>query len=90
MFCVFLQVSIILHWTTPKAQRVASRPFGFCAPLVAQPASAAPPDTHGGGAVDRWETVDFPPVPKYHLNIHDPVEQDVFISGRPAYGCELP
>jgi FkbM family methyltransferase len=54
--------------------------FGFCAPLEVITAS----DVDGDQVVaaeDIWETVDFPPVPKYILNIHNPVTEDIFISG---------
>lgn len=33
-------------------------------------------------AKDFWGVVDFPPVPSFRIDTHDPVSQDVFVSGR--------
>jgi FkbM family methyltransferase len=32
-------------------------------------------------AKDFWGVVDFPPVPLFHIDTHDPVSEDVFVSG---------
>jgi FkbM family methyltransferase len=32
-------------------------------------------------AKDFWGVVEFPPVPSFHIDTHDPVSQDVFVSG---------
>lgn len=37
---------------------------------------------------DFWGVVNFPPVPAFHINTHDPVRQDVFISGSVHGGRE--
>jgi FkbM family methyltransferase len=35
-----------------------------------------------------WGVVDFKPVPKFSIDTHDPVLQDIFISGNVHYGSE--
>jgi FkbM family methyltransferase len=69
--------------TRATNDQVASREFGFCVPLDVITAS----DLEGTERLtkiyseDIWETVEFAPVPKYMLNIHNPVTEDIFISG---------
>jgi FkbM family methyltransferase len=36
--------------------------------------------------VDHWGKVDFSPVPAFEINTHDPVNQDVYISGSVHFG----
>jgi FkbM family methyltransferase len=38
--------------------------------------------------VDHWGKVDFAPVPAFDINTHDPVHQDVFISGSVHFGTK--
>jgi FkbM family methyltransferase len=38
--------------------------------------------------VDHWGKVDYPPVPVFEINTHDPVNQDVYISGSVHFGTK--
>jgi len=48
--------------------------------------TTSPPPTNYSR--DFWGVVNFPPVPAFHINTHDPVRQDVFISGSVHGGRE--
>ena len=64
-------------------KKTSERRVGFCAPLEVITASEVDGDREGTErpTEDIWEKVEFPPVPKYMLNIHNPVTEDIFISG---------
>ena len=49
--------------------------------------SAVIPAEHGYDK-DFWGKVDFPPVPHFFINTHDPVNQDIYISGTVHQGTQ--
>lgn len=60
--------------------------IGQYAHQVHTPADVLQPDP--AYSVDHWGRVDFPPVPGFAMDTHDPVTQDVYISGSVHRGTE--
>ena len=65
------------------------RPFGFCAALPKSTSARNLPhyvnattvNAERGYETEFWGPVQFSPVPRYWINTHDPVKQDIYISG---------
>lgn len=54
--------------------------------LIASPSDITLPDPAYTG--EHWADVDFPPVPAFSMDTHDPVTQDVYISGAVHAGSQ--
>jgi len=79
---VFIVASIWLLHSTPLLT------LGLCRGATRVTASATLAIASAAPLPARWGSVDFAPVPRYFMNTHDPVTEDIFISGSVHAGLQ--
>ena len=83
VFCVILVVQL-LSWTRVASRRVAVVSGDISEKESSMAYQVSHPDyvsIDADFASDYWGTVNFKPVPEYMIDTHDPVSQDIYISG---------
>ena len=98
-FCVCRLAVVPVVRSTPEPHpQPSDPPFGFCAPVDAEHDAAniarrvtatTRVDAESEFKESFWGRVSFAPVPAFRINTHDPIHQDIFISGS-VHGASKP